>query len=244
MTAAGHVIVTGAAGGIGRAVVELLLARDQIAVTAVDLDPVELPVDPNRLLTVAADVSARAQVEAAVQQAVDRWGRLDGIANVAGISGPPVGILDTDDEAYDRVMAVNARSAWLTMQAVLPHLIAAGGGAVVNTGSRYAQRGGPAFAAYAASKHAVVGMTKVVAWDFAQHNIRANVVSPGPTETPMIRAAFEAAGSNGEAKVTSQLPSGRLATPTEVGEVIVWALLDAPMQMSGQTIAVDAGANS
>lgn len=244
-----HVIVTGAGGGIGQATVRALLTRDDVDVTATDIDADALGTLPvsSRLRTVTADVSVRAQTERLVADALSTRGRLDGVANVAGVSGPGVGILETDDDTYDRLMSVNARSTWLMMQAVLPHLVAGGGGAIVNTGSRYAQSGGPAFAAYAASKHAVVGMTKVIAWDFAPRNVRANVVSPGPTDTPMIRNAFDAVrsdGLDGRARICAQLPSGRMAEPGEIATVIVWALLDAPMQMSGQVISVDAGAYS
>jgi NAD(P)-dependent dehydrogenase (short-subunit alcohol dehydrogenase family) len=243
------VIVTGAGGGIGGAAVRQIAARGGVNVTAVDrsAEGLERLVaklgDASAVVPVSADVSSSADVQRLIEHTIGRWGRLDGIYNVAGIPGRPVDIVDLSDDEYDEVMAVNARSVWLGMKYALPHLVKSGAGAIVNTGSYYAVRGGAAFVAYAGSKHAVVGMTKSVALAYAKHSVRANVVLPGPTDTRMIEQAFDGLSpqdrDEGERALLATLPTSRLSTPDEVASAGVWALLDAPMHFSGQVLPVD-----
>jgi NAD(P)-dependent dehydrogenase (short-subunit alcohol dehydrogenase family) len=243
------VIVTGAGGGIGGAAVEQIAARGDVSVTAVDRSTeglerlVDKLSDASAVVTMSADVSSSADVQRMIADTVAQWGRLDGIYNVAGIPGRPVDIVELSDDEYDEVMAVNARSVWLGMKYALPHLVKTGAGAIVNTGSYYAIRGGVAFVAYAGSKHAVVGMTKSVALAYAKQNVRANVVLPGPTDTRMIAQAFDGLSpqdrTEGERALLATLPTGRLSSPDEIASAGVWALLDAPIHFSGQVLPVD-----
>jgi NAD(P)-dependent dehydrogenase (short-subunit alcohol dehydrogenase family) len=150
-------------------------------------------------------------------------------------------------DEFDRCMTANARSVWYGMKAMLPVLLAGGGGTFVNTGSYAAIRGGRFTAAYAASKHAVVGLTKSVAVEYAALNIRANVVAPGTMDTRMARSmaatinpADPAAGLQ---LMTDRIPRRKMATPEEVAEVGIWLLTEAPAHLSGQVIPVD-GARS
>jgi NAD(P)-dependent dehydrogenase (short-subunit alcohol dehydrogenase family) len=248
-----NVIVTGAGGGIGGAAVRLIAARPNVNITAVDQDTQALErlasslAGPAEVVTITADVASPADVQTVIRGTVERWGGLDGIYNIAGISGRPVPITDFSDEEYDEVMAINARSVWLGMKYALPHLVERGQGAIVNTGSYLAIRGDPSFVAYSASKHAVVGMTKSVALAYAKRNVRANVVLPGATDTAMIRQAFDGYEPEdhaaGERTLLALLPSGRMGQPEEIASVGMWALLDAPMYLSGQVLPVD-GAHS
>lgn len=244
-----NVIVTGAAGGIATAVVHHLAARGGVNVLATDLNPEglerlasEVGFTDGELATMVVDVTDSAAVDRSVASAVERWGSLHGIANIAGYTPPGESIETTSDETYDRVMAINARSAFIGMRAALPHLTATRG-AVVNIGSFFAIRGGTNFATYVAAKHAVVGMSKAAAWDYAPHGVKVNVIAPGPTYTDMVLTAFDAIDPNdreaGKRIMESRSPSGRLSHPEELAEVIVWALLDAPEHMTGQVIAVD-----
>lgn len=244
-----NVIVTGAAGGIATAVVHHLAARGGVNVLATDLNPEglerlasEVGFTDGDLATMVVDVTDSAAVDRSVASAVERWGSLHGIANIAGYTPPGESIETTSDETYDRVMAINARSAFIGMRAALPHLTATRG-AVVNIGSFFAIRGGTNFATYVAAKHAVVGMSKAAAWDYAPHGVKVNVIAPGPTYTDMVLTAFDAIDPNdreaGKRIMESRSPSGRLSHPEELAEVIVWALLDAPEHMTGQVIAVD-----
>lgn len=244
-----NVIVTGAAGGIATAVVHHLAARGGVNVLATDLNPEglerlasEVGFTDGELATMVVDVTDSAAVDRSVASAVERWGSLHGIANIAGYTPPGESIETTSDETYDRVMAINARSAFIGMRAALPHLTATRG-AVVNIGSFFAIRGGTNFATYVAAKHAVVGMSKAAAWDYAPHGVKVNVIAPGPTYTDMVLTAFDAIDPHdreaGKRIMESRSPSGRLSHPEELAEVIVWALLDAPEHMTGQVIAVD-----
>jgi NAD(P)-dependent dehydrogenase (short-subunit alcohol dehydrogenase family) len=248
------VIVTGAAGTMGSAAVGALAARG-VNLLCVDRDARGLdrvagnitPVGDAELVTIAADVADAAQVESFIGEARTRWKNLSGVFNIAGIGGHVAPVTESTDENYDEVMRVNARSVWLSMKYALPLLIESGGGAIVNTGSYLAIRGEPGLAAYAASKHAIVGMTKTVALEYATSNIRANVVCPGSMDTPMIRLMFHAVSPDdlaaGEALTTDKIPQKRLAAPDELASVGTWLLLDAPEHLSGQVLAVD-GARS
>lgn len=244
-----NVIVTGAAGGIATAVVHHLAARGGVNVLATDLNAEglerlasEVTFTDGELATMVVDVTDSAAVDRSVASAVERWGSLHGIANIAGYTPPGESLETTSDETYDRVMAINARSAFIGMRAALPHLTATRG-AVVNIGSFFAIRGGTNFATYVAAKHAVVGMSKAAAWDYAPHGVKVNVIAPGPTYTDMVLTAFDAIDPNdreaGKRIMESRSPSGRLSHPEELAEVIVWALLNAPEHMTGQVIAVD-----
>lgn len=246
-----NVMITGAGGGIASAVVRALAARGGVNVMATDIATgglerlvAETPFPSGELATTVVDVTDSAAIDAAVAATVERWGSLHGIANIAGYTPPGEKVETTSDETFDRVMAINARSAFAGMRAALPHLVKTRG-AVVNIGSFFAIRGGTNFATYTAAKHAVVGMSKAAAWDYAPQGVKVNVVAPGPTYTDMVLTAFDAIDPTdreaGKRIMESRSPSGRLSYPEELADVIVWALLDAPEHLTGQIIAVDGG---
>jgi NAD(P)-dependent dehydrogenase (short-subunit alcohol dehydrogenase family) len=241
-------IVTGAGGGMGSAAVRQLVERGA-DVLAVDWKPEGL--EPLRELgveTATADVAATEDVQRFVGQAVESFGGLDGIFNIAGIGTTEYKPLaDVSNETYDEVMRVNARSAWLGMKYTLPHLVDRGGGAIVNTGSHLAWHAAPTFAAYCASKHAVIGMTKAVALEYGMQNVRANVVCPSAMATAMGQEAAEGIDpgnpQHGWQIMIDQAANGRVAQPEEAAAVGVWLLLDAPEHVSGIVFPVD-GAQS
>jgi NAD(P)-dependent dehydrogenase (short-subunit alcohol dehydrogenase family) len=247
-------IVTGAGGGMGSAAVRLLAERGA-KVLAVDwkaegLERLreELGAAASDLATVTADVADADDVEAFVEQAVSQFGALDGVFNIAGVgTGEFKPLADVSNETYDEVMRVNARSAWLGMKYALPHLVAGGGGSIVNTGSHLAWHAAPTFSAYTASKHAVVGMTKAVALEYGKHNVRANIVCPSAMDTAMGQEAAEGIDpddvQNGWQVMIDQSANGRVARPEETAAVGVWLLLDAPEHVSGIVFPVD-GAQS
>ena len=248
-----NVVVTGAAGGMGVEVLRLLAGRDVNAV-CVDLDGAAVEAAISRIgdiqgdfVAVGADVSDAGQVERYIQSAVDRWGGIDGVFNVAGIEGELLPMAEATIENYDRVMAVNARSVFLNMKFALPHLLARGGGTIVSTGSYLAIRGTAACGPYGASKHAVVGLTKTLAVEVAAQNVRANVVCPGSMDTRMIRELFPRISDDpeeAEAALVAGIPQGRFARPEELAATGVWLLLDAPEHLTGQVIMVDGGASA
>jgi NAD(P)-dependent dehydrogenase (short-subunit alcohol dehydrogenase family) len=245
------VIVTGGGGGMGSVATELLSARGS-NVLCVDRNgdglrgiPQRVEDAPGQVETMEVDLGNPQDVQDMVARAVDRWGGLDGVFNVAGFEGTLAPISDTTVEEFDEVVRNNIRGTWLTMKYALPQLVARGGGAIVNTGSYQSLHGKANCAAYSGAKHAIVGMTKSIALEYATRNVRANVVCPGAMDTRMIRTMFErlAPGdpSAGERAVVADIPQGRMAQPSELASVGVWFLLDAPDHITGQVMAVDGG---
>ena len=246
------VIVTGAAGGLGSTAVRLLAARG-VNVTCVDRDGEALatlvdqltPDAPGQLLPVAADVGEPEHVQRVVDETAGRFGGVDGLYNIAGLEGKLLSIEVTPVEEFDAVMWVNVRGTWLFMKYALPHLVARGGGAIVNVGSYQATHGKANCSAYSGSKHAIVGMTRSIALEYATQSVRANVVCPGAMNTRMIRTMMASLDpddpSKGERQLLADIPQGRMGETTEVAAVGIWLILDAPHHLTGQVITVDGG---
>jgi len=254
MMSSTNVVVTGAAGGMGAAAVSLLLARS-VNVLAVDRDEARLralakkwQAGPGEVETRVADVGDANDVEAFIGRAVERWGGLDGLFNIAGILGEFAFIADSSNEGFDEVIRVNTKSVWLGMKYALPHLIARGGGAIVSTGSYLAWHACELLGPYNASKHALVGLTKTAALEYSSHNIRVNLVCPGSMDTQMnidtAAGLYPGDPEAGLRQLAANTATGRFADPAEVAAVGVFALLDAPMQMTGALIPVDGGASA
>jgi NAD(P)-dependent dehydrogenase (short-subunit alcohol dehydrogenase family) len=246
-----NVIVTGAAGGMGTAVVRLLAARG-VNVIAVDraadgLDRLAKELKGKRGVVepVPADVGSASDVEGFVERAVERFGGLDGIFNIAAILGEFKPIAESSNDGFDEVMRVNTKSAWLGMKYAIPKLIDRGGGAIVNTGSYLAWHGCELLGPYNASKHALVGLTKTAAIELGRHNIRVNIICPGSMDTPMnIDTADGFNPQDREAglrTLADNTVTGRVSDPKEVAVVGVFLLLDAPIQMTGAIVPVDGG---
>jgi NAD(P)-dependent dehydrogenase (short-subunit alcohol dehydrogenase family) len=214
--------------------------RDGLAETAA-----KVAGSAGQVATMAVDIGDPDGAHGMIDRAAAEWGGIDGVFNIAGREGSLTPIVEATVEDYDEVFRSNARGTWLTMKYALPHLVAAGGGAIVNTGSYQSLHGRANSSAYAASKHAVVGMTKSVALEYAKRNVRANVVCPGAMDTRMIRTVFAQLGEGdlelGERRLMADTPQGRVAQPSELASVGVWLILDAPTHLTGQVIAVDGG---
>lgn len=245
-------IVTGAAGGIGSAVVRRLL-RDGARVTLVDLHDgqlestvASLDVDPGRVLTVAADVSQEADVERYVKTTLDHFGRLDLFFNNAGVEGRMAKIVDAEVADFDRVIAVNVRGVFLGLrEALRAFRQQASGGAVVNTASIAGLRGGARLAPYVASKHAVIGLTRSAALEATGLGVRVNAVAPGYIETRMIQALNQARspGNPDAARQAfiSHVPMRRYGAADEVANLVVWLLSSEASYITGSVHLVDAG---
>ena len=244
------VIVTGAGSGIGRAA-SLRFAAEGASVGVVDvrLDAAEetvgkIQAEGGTALAVQADVTDAAQVEAAVSAVLDAFGRLDVLYNNAGV-GSTGSVAVAEEADWDRCLDVNAKSTFLCSRAAVPHLEAAGGGAIVNQGSVAALVGVPNFAAYCAAKGAVVALTRSMAVDLAPKGIRVNVLCPGTVLTPLMEDLIRARGDGdleaGLAATVVKYPLGRLGTPEEVAAGAVFLASDDASWMTGSVLTPDGG---
>ena len=239
--------VTGGASGIGRATA-LAFARlgAKVAVADVDFEGGSATVqsikdEGGEAFFIPTNVSLSKDLKLAVDQTVETYGGLDFAANNAGIEGSLATTVDYEEESFDRVIAINLKGVWLGMKYEIPKMLERGGGAIVNTASIL---GTVAFAtapAYTASKHGVIGLTKVAALEYATEKIRVNAVCPGFIETPMVMDRGLVARENPE--VMEQLiniePVKRLGKPEEIAAAIVWLCSDASSFVTGQAMLVD-----
>ena len=223
-------LVTGGGSGIGAATVELLRARGATVVAA-DVRPGEG--------TEILDVTDEAAVDALVASIVDRHGRLDAAANVAGTPGVFAHVADATTSDWRNTMGVNLDGVFFCLRAELRAMRAAGGGSIVNVASSAGRMGVPGLAAYSASKHGVIGLTKSAALEEARRGIRVNAVLPGSVRTPMLQA-FAGDEATLE-KMGRRAPMGRLAEPVEIAEAVVWLLTDASGFVTGNCLAPDGG---
>lgn len=240
-------LVTGAAGGIGRATAQAF-AREGARVVVSDWKEEEARATAEAIreaggeaLFVAADITRSAQVKALVEQSVAHFGRLDIAHNNAGVLNTMSQILADDaEEDFDRIMAVNAKGTFLCMKHEIAQMLKqGGGGAIVNTASAVALVGMPNAVPYVASKHAVAGMTKAAALQFAASGIRINAVCPGSIRTPMLADAL--AYPEIEKFLVDQQPIGRLGTPEEIASAVLWLASDGASFAIGTVLAVDGG---
>ncbi len=246
-------IVTGAARGIGKGIA-VALAREGAAVVAVDLDgegvaqmAAEIRDAGFSALAVRADITQREAVDRLVQDAVSQLGRIDILVNNAGVlSITP--ILDLTEEEWDRTMAVNLKGVFLCSKSAARIMAQQRSGRIVNISSSSGKVGWPGQAAYCASKHGVLGLTKVLALDLAPFGINVNAICPGNTETEMMRQVFtqkaESQGMTYEDFAQGMLaktPLGRFGNPEDVAQMVLFMVSPASSYMTGQVIEVDGG---
>jgi NAD(P)-dependent dehydrogenase (short-subunit alcohol dehydrogenase family) len=235
--------ITGAAGGIGRAAAVAFAAEGaRVAI----LDRTEDALKDTaaavknlgaEVLAIGCDVSKPEQVEAAVQQVVERFVRLDVAFNNAGVENKAAPLHEIELEEWDRILDINLRGTFVCMKHELAQMVRQGGGVVVNTSSGAGIRGVAGGASYAASKFAIIGMTKSAALDYATQNIRVNAVLPGNIETAMMDRF-----TGGDIQKAIDLePVGRLGKPEEIAEAVLWMASDLGGFVTGSSIVVDGG---
>ncbi len=237
------VFVTGAASGIGRAAA-IAFAAEGARVAILDrsadaLEKVKSSVESagGEVLTVVCDVSSPDQVEDAVEQVVHRFGRLDVAFNNAGVENKAAPVHEIDLAEWDRILNINLRGTFVCMKHELAQMVKQGGGVIVNTSSGAGIRGVAGGAAYAASKHAIIGLTRSAALDYAKQNIRVNAVLPGNIETPMMDRF-----TGGDIQKAIDLePVGRLGKPEEIAEAVLWMASDLGGFVTGAATVIDGG---
>ena len=239
-------LVTGAGSGIGRAS-SLVLAREGARVVVSDINASGAEETLSAIkeqggdgVFVHADVSKASDVEALVSQTVATYGRLDCAYNNAGIEGYRSGRLhEYPEETWDRLVDINVKGVWLCLKYEILQMLQQGGGAIVNTASVAGLVGSKRLSAYVASKHAVVGLTKAAALEYAEDGIRVNAVCPGIIDTPMMDRLI--AGRETDEDMHTRQPIGRLGTPEEIAESVAWLCSDAASLVTGMAMAVDGG---
>ncbi|MEG0053567.1 MAG: SDR family NAD(P)-dependent oxidoreductase [Comamonas sp.] len=245
-----HALVTGAGQGIGEAIARQLLARGaKVTVLGRRPQPLKQLVDehPGRCHMVLADVANAAEVKAAFAQAVAAQGAIHILVNNAGqaLSSP---FLKLDDQHWQSMLAVNLTGTMLCIQQVLPAMVEAGGGRIVNVASTAGLTGYAYVAAYCAAKHGVIGLTRSLALEFAQKGITVNAVCPGYTETEIVTTSIERVvaktGRTPEqamAEFVKNNPQGRLVQPQQVADAVLWLCGQGAGAVTGQAIAVAGG---
>jgi NAD(P)-dependent dehydrogenase (short-subunit alcohol dehydrogenase family) len=244
-------LCTGAASGIGRETA-IALARRGASVVASDVD-VPGGEETVGLIRgaggagefVRADIAEPAEVDALVGAVVERFGRLDAAANVAGTHAG-VGELTADcsEEDFDTQIRVNLRGTWLCVRAELRQMVTQGSGSIVNMSSVNGLTAASHGVGYSVAKHGILGLTRTAAVEYADRGIHVNAICPGLVDTPLTTRALSIEGDDPEAALESVLgdiPMGRMATAEEIGETAAWLCLDAATYLTGATITVDGG---
>lgn len=238
-------LVTGGTTGIGRATA-IAFARHGAKVVVAGRRQQEgdetvrlIKAAGGTAVFVAADVSKAADVKNLVARTVATYGRLDIAFNNAGVESAVIApTADQDDDDFDKVFAINVKGVYLSMKHQIPAMLKNGGGVIVNTSSVAGQIGMPGASPYVASKHAVIGLTKNAALEYAKLGIRVNAVAPAAIETPMLDRFTESVPRD---LLTSFHPIGRLGKPEEIANTYAWLASDEASYINGAVIEVSGG---
>ena len=240
-------IITGGSFGIGRATT-IALAKDGVKVTIAARRAIEgeetvqlVKEAGSEGIFVKTDVTREDDVKSLVEKTVKVYGRLDYAFNNAGIEEMMAPFVEQTSDAFDQIMNVNVKGEWLSMKYEIPEMIRSGGGrAIVNMSSVAGLMGFPQMPIYIASKHAVLGLTKSAALEYAKSGIRINAVAPGGVETDMAKRVIERNQQFLETLI-SMHPIGRIADPEEIANAVVWLFSDKASFVLGHTLLIDGG---
>lgn len=244
-------IVTGGGSGLGRAAcIRLAAEGSKLGVLDLRLSAAEAVAEeinaqyPGAALAIEGDVTSAAAVEAAVASAVSRFGALHGIVNCAGIALGEGGVVECSEGAWDKMMDVNVKSIFLTGKYGIPEILKAGGGSIVNIASVFGFVVNKDECAYAASKGAVVNLTRQMALQHATDGIRVNAICPADADTPLISALLGKEGDElvaAKAELAEPIPMGHLTRPEDVASAIAYLLSSDSSFITGVSLPVDGG---
>ena len=241
-------LITGGASGIGRATAKLF-ARQGAGICIADVDAAagqgvadEIIIEGGRAIFVRCDVSSAVECQSAVQQMVAEFGGIDILFNNAGIIRR-ASVVDTTEDEWDRVMAVNVKSVFLLGKYVVPHMDKEGGGVIINISSGWGLVGGRNAASYCASKGAVVQLTRAMALDHGAQRIRVNCICPGDTDTDMLRNEAQQLGETEDAFLAeaADRPLQRVGMPEDIAQAALYLASEASSFITGTTLVVDGG---
>ena len=240
-------MITGSGSGLGRAAA-ILFAKQGAKVVVSDVNiegghqTVKTITDAGGEATfIACDVANETQVNELITKTIEIYGRLDAAVNNAGIGGAWIPSHKYQLDSFEKVMAINSTGVFLCMRAELEVMLKQGSGAIVNISSVSGLVGFPNNIAYAASKHAVVGMTRTAGLEYGKKNIRVNAVCPVFTVTPMVTGMMEVIGEDLASKLEKSIPMKRFGQPEEIADSIVWLCSENASFMNGHALPVDGG---
>jgi 3-oxoacyl-[acyl-carrier protein] reductase len=235
-------IVTGGGSGFGAGIARIF-AREgaQVMVADIDGDAAAQVAGENGGIAQQADVSDGVSVAAMTQAALDAWGRIDILVNNAGITHLPAPMEEVTEADFDRVLAVNVKSVYLTAREIVPRMKSAGTGAILNLASTAGLSPRPRLNWYNASKGWMITATKTMAVELAPEGIRVNALCPVAGETPLLKSFMGEDTPEIRAKFLSTIPLGRFSTPEDMGEAAAFLCSDAASMITGAALEVDGG---